>query len=287
MEEDSTFKFTINGEEVEAKPGEMLIDVAQRNGIFIPKLCHHVALKPYSACRLCIVEVNKRGRAKFTASCSYPVSEGIEVKTESEEVQKLRKMTLEALMAQAPDAKEIKNMAKYFGIEKTRFYENEDKKNRCILCGLCVRVCGERMNIYALGFAGRGADRRLDTPFGKLSDVCITCGSCESVCPTDAIVLNKISPNEPVPITSEFDLGLKRRSVIYTPFPQAMPLKYTIDRKRCIFINTGACKICQASCGIGAVDFEQKDEDILLSASSIVLTPGYDFISPDTRPELN
>jgi heterodisulfide reductase subunit A len=275
MEEDYTIKFTINGEEVEAKPGEMLIDVAQRNGIFIPKLCHHVALKPYSACRLCLVEVKKRGRAKFTASCSYPVSEGIEVNTESEEVQKLRKMTLEALMAQAPDAEEIKTMAKYFGM------------NRCILCGLCIRVCGERMGVYALGFAGRGADRWLDTPFGKLSDVCITCGACETVCPTDAIVLNKISPNEPVPITSEFDLGLKGRSVIYTPFPQAMPLKYTIDRQRCIFLNTGACKICQASCGIGAVDFEQKDEYLLLSASSIVLTPGYDFISPDTRPELN
>jgi heterodisulfide reductase subunit A len=287
MEEEYPIKFTIDGMEVEAKPGEMLLDVAIRNGIFIPTLCHHVALKPYSACRLCIVEVTKKGRKRLTASCSYPISDGIEVKTESEDVLKLRKMTLEALMAQAPDAKEIKNMAKYYGIEESRFYENEDKKNRCILCGLCIRVCGERMGVYALGFSGRGSNRKIDTPFSKLSDVCITCGACETVCPTDAIVLNKISPNEPLPITSEFDLGLKRRSVIYTPFPQAMPLKYTIDRERCIFLNTGACKICQASCGIGAVDFEQKDEDLLLSASSIVLTPGYDFISPDTRPELN
>jgi heterodisulfide reductase subunit A len=287
MTKENSIKFIINGIEVEGQDGEMVIDVAQRNGVFIPKLCNHVALKPYSVCRLCIVEVVKGGRSKFTASCSYPISEGIEVNTESEEIKKLRKMTLEALMAQAPDAVAISNMAKYYGIEKSRFHENEDKTERCILCGLCVRVCGERMNVYALGFEGRGANRRMGTPFSALSDVCITCGACETVCPTDAIKLQEISPNEPDPVTSEFDLGLKKRSVIYTPFPQAMPLKYSIDKDRCIYFAKGACKICQTACKSGSIDFEQKDSEIKLSASSIVVTPGYDFISPDSRPELN
>jgi NADH dehydrogenase/NADH:ubiquinone oxidoreductase subunit G len=231
MEEKETIKFTINGKEVEARPGEMLLDVAQGNNIFIPRLCHHVALKPYSACRLCIVEIEKSGRTKFTASCSYPVSEGIEVKTESDDVLRLRKMTLEALLAQAPDAKEIRAMARDYGIVKTRFKENEDKTERCILCGLCIRICRDRMGVSALGFAGRGVKRRVDTPFSKFSDVCITCGACESVCPTNAIDLKKVSKNEPKPITSEFDLDLKKRSVIYTPFPQAMPLIYLIDKE--------------------------------------------------------
>ncbi|UCE36160.1 MAG: FAD-dependent oxidoreductase [Thermoplasmata archaeon] len=287
MTEEEFIKFTINGVEVQGKPGEMLIDVAQRNGFYIPKLCNHVALKPYSACRLCIVEMAKGGRSKFTASCSFPISEGIEVNTESEGVLKLRKMTLEALMAQAPDSKEIRDMAKYYGITDTRFKENEDKENRCILCGLCIRVCNERMGVYALGFSGRGASRRLDTPFGRLSDVCITCGACESVCPTDAIKLGKISKNEPKPITSEFDLGLKERSVIYTPFPQAMPLIYLIDKERCIHFAKGTCKICQKSCEKGSIDFEQEDKKLKLDAGAIIVAPGYEFVSPDTRPELS
>jgi heterodisulfide reductase subunit A len=287
MVEESTFKFTIDGKNVEAKPGEMLIDVAQRNNIFIPRLCHHVALEPYSACRLCIVEVKKSGRKKFTASCSYPVSEGIEVKTESDDVLKLRKMTLEALLAQAPDAKEIRDMAKNYGITKTRFKENEDEKNRCILCGLCIRICRERMGVSALGFAGRGVKRRVDTPFGKLSDVCITCGACESVCPTNAIDIKKISKNVLKPLTSEFDLGLKKRSVIYTPFPQAMPLVYLIDKEHCIHFAKGTCKICQDSCGKGSINFEQKDEELELDVGAVIVAPGYEFISPNTRPELN
>ncbi len=287
MERADTVRFTINGSEVAAEPGEMLLDVARRNGIFIPTLCHHMALKPYSACRVCIVEVRKSHRKKLTASCSYPVSEGVEVKTESDDVLRLRKMTLEALLAQAPDAKEIRDMAKYYGITKTRFKENEDKKNRCILCGLCIRVCGERMGVSALGFAGRGASRRLDTPFGKLSDVCITCGACESVCPTDAIKLDKITPNEPLPITSEFDLDLKQRSVIYTPFPQAMPLIYLIDKERCIHFAKGTCKICQVACEKGSIYFEQEDKELKLDAGAIIVAPGYEFVSPDTRPELN
>jgi len=287
MVEESTIKFLIDGKKVEAKPGEMLIDVAQRNNIFIPRLCHHVALEPYSACRLCIVEVKKSGRKKFTASCSYPVSEGIEVKTESDDILRLRKMTLEALLAQAPDAKEISDMASYYGITKTRFKENEDEKNRCILCGLCIRICRERMGVSALGFAGRGVKRKVDTPFGKLSDVCITCGACESICPTNAIDIKKISKNEPKPLTSEFDLGLKKRSVIYTPFPQAMPLVYLIDKEHCIHFAKGTCKICQDSCGKGSINFEQKDEELELDVGAVIVAPGYEFISPNTRPELN
>jgi heterodisulfide reductase subunit A len=287
MTHERTIRFTINGNEVEAKSGEMLIDVAQRNNVFIPRLCHHMALKPYSACRVCVVEVQKSGRRKFTASCSYPVSESIEVNTESDEVLRLRKMTLEALLAQAPDARQIKDMAKHHGIEKTRFEENEDKKNRCILCGLCIRICGERMGVYALGFSGRGAGRKLDTPFNKLSDVCITCGACENVCPTDAIVLDSITPNKPIPITSEFDLGLKGRSVVYTPFPQAMPLLYLIDKERCIHFAKGTCKICQVSCQKGSINFKQKDNELVLDVGAIIATPGYEFISPEVRPELN
>ncbi len=279
-------KFTINGLEIEAEKGQTLLDVATQHGIRIPTLCYHIALSGYSACRLCMVEVTKRGRKKFSASCTYPVEEGIEVKTDSEDVIKIRKLIMESLLAQAPNSEEIKDLARELGVENTRFGLNEDLENKCILCGLCVRVCRERMNVSAIGFAGRGANRKIATPFDKLSDVCITCGACSQVCPTDAIILEDISKNKPIPISNEFDMGLTSRSSIYVPFPQAVPLIYAIDKDRCRYLQSGNCGVCAETCKAEAIDYEQVPQISKLNVGAIIAAPGFEAMDPSVLTEL-
>jgi bidirectional [NiFe] hydrogenase diaphorase subunit len=208
MAEEKMVKFTINGQKVEAKPKEVLLDVARRNGIKIPTLCYYKAIPGYGSCRLCIVEVTKKGRTKLTASCTYPVEDGIEVKTDSAEVVESRKMLMELLMARCPESEEIKKLAKEIGVEKTRFKSNENRDNKCILCGLCVRVCQEVMGANVLCFANRGANRKVTKPFEQFSEICTTCGACEKVCPTDAIHISDITKKKVKPIVSEHDCGL-------------------------------------------------------------------------------
>jgi len=191
MESKETVKFTIDGVEVEAEKGQTILDIACKHGIDIPTLCHHKALDGYSACRLCSVEVTKKGRTKLTASCTYPVQDGIDVKTNSEDVVKIRRMVMESLLASAPNSEDIKDLAKDFGVDNTRFKICEDKENKCIMCGLCVRICKNRVGLGAIGFGNRGAKRTITTPFGELSDFCSTCGACSVVCPTGAINLKE------------------------------------------------------------------------------------------------
>ncbi len=278
MEEENTVKFTINGVEVEARKGQMILDVATEYDIKIPTLCYHKALAGYSACRLCVVEITKRGRSRITASCTYPVEEGIEVITNSDEVIKIRKLIMESLLARAPNSEEIKKLAKELGVEKTRFKINEDKENKCVLCGLCVRICNEIIGAGAIGFASRGAYRTVITPFGELSDFCLTCGACTGVCPTDAIDLEEISRNKPIPIPSEHDRGMGDRRPIYTPFPQAVPNKPVINREQCLYLQNEGCGYCEEICPVDAIDYEQKDKFIEDTFGAIVVATGFDLM---------
>jgi NADH dehydrogenase/NADH:ubiquinone oxidoreductase subunit G len=157
MSQEAPIKFTIDGIEVEAEKGQMVLEVAAKYGIKIPTLCYHKALPGYSACRLCMVEVQRGERKKLTAACTYPAQDGIDVKTNSDDVIRIRKLIIESLMAQAPGSEEIKNMAKELGVEETRFTINEDENNKCILCGLCVRICNQRIGAGAIGFMNRGS----------------------------------------------------------------------------------------------------------------------------------
>jgi NADH dehydrogenase/NADH:ubiquinone oxidoreductase subunit G len=186
-----TVKFTINGVKVEAEKGENVIDVARRNGFEIPSLCHHEAIKPYGACRVCLVEITKGGRKKMTTSCNYEVLDGIEVTTDNEDIRRNRKLVLELILAQAPDAPQIKKLAAEYGIEKSRFQRENDpvtqERDGCILCGLCVRVCSEIVGVNALGFSGRGDKRNVGGPYMEQPQNCIACGSCAYLCPADCI----------------------------------------------------------------------------------------------------
>ena len=188
-------KFTIDGKEVVGYKGETILEVARREGINIPTLCHHEALEPYAVCRLCLVEVTVGKRTRLVTSCIYEVAPDIEVKTSTERVTRNRKAVLELLLARAPDAPVIRKLAAEYGIEKSRY--PLIKNDNCILCGLCVRVCREIIGANAIGFIGRGTERRVGPPIERLSERCIGCGTCVYICPTAAISLKDVS--KPMP----------------------------------------------------------------------------------------
>jgi len=175
---------TIDGREIGAREGETILEAASRVGIEIPTLCYHEAISPYGACRLCTVEVNQRGRVRLVASCLFPVDEGLEVKTDSESVRKLRKGLMELLLASCPDSERIQSLAREMGVAETRFAPEE---NKCILCGLCVRACQEVSEKSIISFVGRGTKRKVATPFYAPSEECVKCQACAYICPTRAI----------------------------------------------------------------------------------------------------
>lgn len=179
-------KTIIDGKEIEVERDRWTLDVAREMGIYIPTLCHHSALQPYGACRLCVVEVTKGKGSWLATSCDLPIREGLIIRTDTPEVMKSRKMTIELLLARAPEAECIRKLAKKLGVEKPRFSLRDDL-GRCILCGLCVRVCNELIGVSALSFTRRGVERKVETPFDRASDSCIGCNACIAVCPTGHI----------------------------------------------------------------------------------------------------
>ena len=175
---------TIDGRKVQAEEGTTILQVAEDNNIYIPTLCFNEAVKPYGACRLCLVEITRRGRERLVASCLYEVEEGLKVKASSDRVVSNRKMLMELLLARCPNNKEIQALARKLGVEETSFKKDDDQ---CMLCALCVRVCQEVVGVSAISLVNRGVDRQMATPYYEPSQVCIGCGSCAYVCPVDAI----------------------------------------------------------------------------------------------------
>ena len=180
-------KTEIDGRQVEVERDRWALDVALELGISIPTLCHHPALEPYGACRLCVVEVTKGKWTWLTTACDLPIREGLSIRTDTEAVIESRKVTLELLWARSPDSEQLRALAEQMGIEKSRFTERHDI-GKCILCGLCVRVCDKLVGASAISFTNRGVGRRVRTPFNVGSDSCIGCNACVAVCPTGHIL---------------------------------------------------------------------------------------------------
>ncbi len=180
---------TIDNRALKAKEEQTILEVARDNGIEIPTLCYNEALEPYGACRLCLVEVFRDGRSRLVASCLYPVEEGLVVKTNTERVMNNRKMIAELLLARCPEVKQIQDLARKLGVEKTPF-KLEDKK--CILCGLCVRACQQVVGVSAISLVNRGTKREIAPPFYEAPEACIGCGSCAYICPTGCIKMEDV-----------------------------------------------------------------------------------------------
>ncbi len=207
--EAKTITIEANGREVEARPGEMLLDTLKRAGITVPTLCHMDNLFPSGACRMCVVELE--GRPGLVPSCACPVTEGMKVRTHSPRALRARKTIIELLLANHPDDClycvrcddcELQSLASELGVrhrryQGTRHAYKEDVSSpsivrdpdKCILCGKCVRVCEEIQGVAAIDFAGRGSNAHICTAFDEGLNVssCVYCGQCIMACPTGAL----------------------------------------------------------------------------------------------------
>lgn len=186
---------TVNGLDVPAEKGMTLLEAARFMGFPIPTLCYLEGLTPYGACRLCVVEIGEGTKSRLVTSCTYPVEEGLQVRTASRRVVRARKMILELLLASCPQSKTIQDLASAHEIRQQRFrQEFED----CILCGRCVRVCEEQMMAKAIGFHSRGEKRGISTPFHRKSEVCRQCGACLYVCPACELRCTYSTPDQAI-----------------------------------------------------------------------------------------
>jgi len=158
----------IDGLKLDVPEDWNLLQALKFLGIEIPTLCQEEGLSPGGNCRLCIVEIGEGENSKLVTSCTYPVFEGLNVRTSSKRVIKARKIILELLIAQAPYSKRLQDLASKLGLKRIRF---KPKWEDCVLCGLCVRMCEEQMMAKAIGFVNRGNKLKITTPFDKTSEV--------------------------------------------------------------------------------------------------------------------
>ena len=207
---------TIDGQKIQVPKSSTVLEAALGVGIKVPTLCYHPELRPEGACRVCMVEV--AGARSLVASCVYPVSEGMVVKTNTPAVREARKTVVELLLANHPQDClscqrnlhcELQTMAADLGIRNIRF-QGEKKnypldagnpslvrdQNKCILCGRCIRACSERQGVHVYSFANRGFNTTVVPAFnqGLHQVACTYCGQCASVCPTGAIVEKDDTP---------------------------------------------------------------------------------------------
>ncbi|MFC1958829.1 2Fe-2S iron-sulfur cluster-binding protein [Chloroflexota bacterium] len=174
----------IDDQEVKAREGMTILEAARSAGIDIPTVCYHEKLRPYSACGICTVEIEANGRTNLVASCSYPVEENLAVRTRSENIIKIRQTLLELMLAQAPEAKVLRDLAQEYAVKEVCF---EKEPSFCILCGLCVRYCVEVKKKNAIGFVNRGIRREVIFIPEIAAKECPSCQECFSLCPTEAL----------------------------------------------------------------------------------------------------
>jgi heterodisulfide reductase subunit A len=273
----------INKRKLKVEEGKTILEVAKKAGINIPTLCYHSALSPYGACRLCLVEIIGGGRPGLVASCQYPVQEGLIIETDTEKVHNTRKIMLELILARNPNSEKVKEIAKEYGIIKTRIEKKE--KDECILCGLCVRICRERMGQNVLSFINRGYERKVGPAFDKKSPICMGCGACAFVCPTGAIKPEDFCEKDIMPLLSEFEEGIGTRPVINILYPQAVPNAPVIDKERCIYFNKEKCQICSVVCEADAIKYTMEEERKQLNVGAIIFSPGFDLFDAHLKGE--
>lgn len=200
----------INDKDYRVEKDKTILEVCEEVGIEIPTLCHDARLEGFAACRMCLVEVGDWG--KLETSCTTKVKDGMVVSTNNEKVMEARKGVLDLILSNHPmecltcdksGACKLQDYAYDYGLEDGSYVgEKRDKEidstnpfyyfdpEKCILCGLCVRVCDEVQGTNAIGFEDRGFTTLVATPFnvGIDNSKCVSCGNCVSVCPVGALM---------------------------------------------------------------------------------------------------
>src|SRR6202167_845266 len=198
--------FTVDGKKLTAPAGTLLIEPCRAHGIEIPAFCYYPGLSLQAACRMCVVRLEKV--PKLQTACTTPVAEGMVVTTESPEIAQARKATIELLLGNHPldcpvcDAGgecELQDMTFKYGAGESKFVEIKQHREeqqwspvvffdrpRCILCYRCVRVCGEGMDVWALGVENRGVSSVI-APNKQDHLECEECGMCLDICPVGAL----------------------------------------------------------------------------------------------------
>jgi NADH-quinone oxidoreductase subunit G len=198
--------FTVDGKKLTAPAGTLLIDACKTAGIEIPAFCYYPNLSLQAACRMCVVRIEKM--PKLQTACTTPVAEGMIVATETDEIKQARKATIELLLGNHPldcpvcDAGgecELQDMTFKYGAAESKYVEIKQHREeqqwspvvyfdrpRCILCYRCVRVCGEGMDVWALGVQNRGVSSVI-APNGEDHLNCEECGMCIDLCPVGAL----------------------------------------------------------------------------------------------------
>jgi formate dehydrogenase major subunit len=225
-----TVALTIDGQKVTVPAGTSIMRAAALAGIEIPKLCATDMVKEFGSCRLCLVEIE--GRNGTPASCTTPVAAGIEVKTQTERLKRIRRGVMELYISDHPldcltcaangDC-ELQDMAGAVGLREVRYgFEGEnhlkDKKDesnpyftydpaKCIVCSRCVRACDEVQGTFALTIMGRGFDSRVSAGMAEpfLQSECVSCGACVQACPTATLIEKSV-----------YDIGTPEHSVVTT-----------------------------------------------------------------------
>src|SRR6202034_1803877 len=198
--------FTVDGKQLTAPAGTLLIEACKSAGIEVPAFCYYPGLSLQAACRMCVVRIEKM--PKLQTACTTPVAEGMVVQTETPEIAQARKATLQLLLGNHPldcpvcDAGgdcELQDMTFKYGAADSFYAEPKNHRDeqqwspvvyfdrpRCILCYRCVRMCGEGMDVWALGVQNRGVTSIIAPNEGDHLD-CEECGMCIDICPVGAL----------------------------------------------------------------------------------------------------
>jgi NADH-quinone oxidoreductase subunit G len=204
--------FTVDGKKLTAPAGMLLIEACRKSGIEVPAFCYYPGLSLQAACRMCVVRQEKV--PKLQTACTTTVAEGQVFVTESPEIAQARKATIELLLGNHPldcpvcDAGgecELQDMTFKYGAGESLYAEAKQHREeqqwspavyydrpRCILCYRCIRMCGEGMDVWALGVQNRGVGSVIapnsTSPDGLTGQLdCEQCGMCIDVCPVGAL----------------------------------------------------------------------------------------------------